>query len=101
MYRDGPAIAVGPILRAIEYGAEKKGYTVGKPSSLIFRTAIESAGCTKEETVMIGDQEDTDVEGAVRLGIDAILVLTGVFDGKTKTKAHAVIPSVDELTQYI
>lgn len=101
MYRDGPAVAVGPILKAIEYGAKKKAYTVGKPSPLIFETAIQRSGCTKEQTVMIGDQEDTDVEGAARLGIDAILVLTGVFDGTTKTKARAVVSSVDELAHYI
>lgn len=101
MYRRGPAIAVGPILKAIEYGAEKKGFAVGKPNPLMFEAAMERAGCTRAQTVMIGDQEDTDVEGASRSGIDSILVLTGVFDGKTKTKAKAVISDVDELAQYI
>jgi 4-nitrophenyl phosphatase len=101
MYKKGPAIAVGPILRAIEYGAQKKGFAVGKPDPLIFETAMEKAGCTKKETVMVGDQEDTDIEGASRAGIDSVLVLTGVFDGKTKTKATAIIDSVDQLARYI
>jgi ribonucleotide monophosphatase NagD (HAD superfamily) len=50
---------------------------------------------------MIGDQEDTDVEGATRTGIDSILVRTGVYDGKARTKATAVIGSVDELADLI
>jgi HAD superfamily hydrolase (TIGR01450 family) len=101
MYKKGPAIAVGPILKAVEWGAQKKGFVVGKPHPLMFETAMAQAGCTRRQTVMVGDQEDTDVEGARRAGIDSILVLTGVFDGRTETKADAVIASVDDLARYI
>ncbi len=101
MSRTGPAITVGPILKAVEYGSGKRGYSVGKPSKQMFEVAMKRTGCTKRETVMIGDQEDTDIEGAHRSGIDSVLVLTGVHDGKTKTKATWVIDSVDELADLI
>jgi len=101
MYKRGPAVAVGPILKAIEYGANKRGVSVGKPSAIMFKIAMERSGCTKEETVMVGDQEDTDVEGASKAGIDSILVLSGVYDGKAKTKAVGVVNNVDDLAQYI
>jgi ribonucleotide monophosphatase NagD (HAD superfamily) len=101
MYKSGPAIAVGPILKAVEYGAQKRGLAVGKPHPLMFETAMKRMGCTRKETVMIGDQEDTDVDGAIASGIDSILVMTGVFDGKTKTRAKAVIDTVDQLADYI
>jgi 4-nitrophenyl phosphatase len=101
MYKRGPAIAVGPILKAIEYGAEKRGVAVGKPSPVMFQIAMERSGCTRKETVMVGDQEDTDVEGASRAGIDSILVLTGIYDGKSKTKAAGVVENVDDLAEYI
>lgn len=101
MHKRGPAIAVGPILRAVEYGAQRRGVAVGKPSPVMFEIAMEKAGCKRSETVMVGDQEDTDVDGAARAGIDAILVLTGVFDGKTPTKAKAILGGVDELAEYI
>ena len=97
----GPAITVGPILKAVEHGAGKRGVAVGKPSPHMFEVAMKRAGCTKKETVMIGDQEDTDIEGARRAGIDSILVLTGVYDGKTRSRATAVIGSVDELADLI
>jgi 4-nitrophenyl phosphatase len=101
MHKKGPAIAVGPILRAIEYGAEKKGFSVGKPHPLMFETAMNRAGCSKMETLMVGDQEDTDIDGANAAGIDSILVLTGVFDGTTETRAKAIIENVDLLADYI
>jgi HAD superfamily hydrolase (TIGR01450 family) len=101
MFKWGPAIGVGPILKAIEYGAEKNGVTVGKPSPVMFELAMRRSGCTAKETVMIGDQEDTDVEGASRAGIDSILVLSGLYDGKTKTKALGVVKNVDDLAEYI
>jgi HAD superfamily hydrolase (TIGR01450 family) len=101
MYKSGPAIAVGPILRAIEYGAQKKGFAVGKPHPFMFETAMQRAGCTKKETLMVGDQEDTDVEGADAAGIDSVIVLTGVFDGKDRTKAKAIIDNVDDLADYV
>jgi 4-nitrophenyl phosphatase len=101
MSRVGPAITVGPILRAVEYGAGKRGYSVGKPARRMFDVAMKQTGCTKEETVMIGDQEDTDIEGARNSGIDSVLVLTGVHDGKAKTRATWTAESVDELADMI
>jgi HAD superfamily hydrolase (TIGR01450 family) len=101
MSKHGPAIAVGPILKAIEYGAGKRGFAVGKPSPLMFEAAMERAGCGRQETVMIGDQEDTDIDGANKAGIESILVRTGVYDGKTRTRATAVIDSVDDLSEFI
>jgi 4-nitrophenyl phosphatase len=101
MYKRGPAIGVGPILKAIEYGAEKRGISIGKPSPVMFELAMRRSGCTPNETVMVGDQEDTDVEGASRAGIDSVLVLSGLYDGKTKTKAIGVVKNVDDIADYI
>jgi ribonucleotide monophosphatase NagD (HAD superfamily) len=50
---------------------------------------------------MIGDQEETDILGAKKMGIQSILVKTGVFTGKEKTEADAVIDNVDDLAERI
>jgi len=100
MYRNGPAIATGPIVRALEYATQKKATLIGKPSSLMFRIALERAGCTARQAVMIGDQVDTDLEGASRAGIDSILVTSGV-DRDAQGNAIATIPNVDDLVDLL
>ncbi len=43
-----------------------------KPDPRIFRYALRRAGVANEETVMIGDDPEADIEGAVRSGIDTV-----------------------------
>lgn len=45
-----------------------------KPSVRGYQNAMERIGCTKENTVFVGDQLFTDVYGANRAGIPTILV---------------------------
>ena len=49
---------------------------VGKPESALFTTAASLSGAQRPLTV--GDRLDTDIEGAVKAGMDSLLVLTGV-----------------------
>ena len=45
-----------------------------KPSPLYFDYALKTSGAHKETTLMIGDNLNTDVLGALNAGIDAMLV---------------------------
>lgn len=47
---------------------------VKKPDPEIFAYALRRAGATAAESLMIGDDEEVDIEGAGRLGIDQVLV---------------------------
>jgi HAD superfamily hydrolase (TIGR01450 family) len=100
MYNNGPAIATGPIVRALEYATRKKATLIGKPSPLMFRITLERAGCTRRQAVMIGDQVDTDLEGASRAGIDSVLVTSGV-DQDAQGIAIATISNVDDLVDLL
>lgn len=102
MFKDRVAMAVGPIVRAIEYASEKRAVAIGKPSRLMFELALEKAGCKARDAVMVGDQEETDIIGAKRMGITSIIVKTGVYSrGQSKTKADAVIDNVDNVADSI
>lgn len=49
---------------------------VKKPHPTIFEHALQLAKAEKEESVMIGDSFDVDIEGAINFGIDAIFFNT-------------------------
>lgn len=46
----------------------------GKPRKKGFRSALKRMNATVEETIMVGDQIFTDILGATRMGIPALLV---------------------------
>ena len=101
MYKTGPAMATGPLVRAIEYASSKRAIVIGKPSTLMFRIALGRAGCTRKEAVMVGDQVDTDIAGAARAGIDAILVTSGVDKEAGGFRLLAKLPCVDDIVPML
>lgn len=101
MYKTGPAMAAGPLVRAIEYASGKRATVIGKPSPLMFRIALKRAGCRREEAVMVGDQLDTDIEGALRAGIDPILVTSGIDQDAKGRRLLAKLPNVDGIVPLL
>jgi putative hydrolase of the HAD superfamily len=45
-----------------------------KPSKEIFEYAIKKAGADLHESIMIGDNPEVDIQGAINVGIDNIFV---------------------------
>jgi glycerol 3-phosphatase-2 len=66
----------GALVAAIETATGVEAEVVGKPHAPLFKAALRRAGGTTP--LVIGDRLDTDVAGAVALGWDSLLVLTGV-----------------------
>jgi HAD superfamily hydrolase (TIGR01457 family) len=65
----------GALLAVIETTTGRRGEVVGKPEAPLLRRALEQAGGGRP--LVVGDRLDTDIAGAVRLGWDSALVLTG------------------------
>ena len=55
----------------------RKPRFIGKPEPAMAYLAMEKAGCTKEETVLLGDRLYTDIACGVNAGISTIFVLSG------------------------
>ena len=55
------------IVTSVDVGVEK-------PDSKIFLEALARAGVTPQESVHVGDQPISDVDGAIRVGIIPILI---------------------------
>ena len=105
MSDNGPALSAGPIIRALEYGSHKKAIMIGKPSPRMFKLALKRANVKAENAVMVGDQIETDLEGAKKAGVHTILVLSGVETRDSirhsPMKPELVIEKVDQLVQYL
>lgn len=84
----GPQPATGAILAAIETATRTTATVLGKPEPYIFEIARESlAGCA--HVAVIGDDLHSDIAGAKRSGLDAIVVLTG--NTNERDLAHAPV----------
>ena len=101
MYKTGPAVASGPIVKALEYATAKRATVIGKPAPLMFRMALQKAGCDRSQAVMIGDQVDTDIAGAVNAGIDAILVTSGIDREAPGYPLLATLSNVDAVADLL
>ncbi len=64
----------------IEKATGKQPYVVGKPNPMMFRSAMNRIGAHSENTGMIGDRMDTDVQAGIEAGLHTVLVLTGISD---------------------
>ncbi|MGO2747393.1 HAD-IIA family hydrolase [Microbacterium sp.] len=72
----GVAPGNGTLVSAVHTAIGRLATVAGKPETPIFEEAIARFGATK--TLFIGDRLDTDIMGAARVGIDSVLVLTGI-----------------------
>ena len=84
--RDGDGeLSLGPggFVSCLEEASGISAITVGKPSSSFFHSAIADwveEGISPDEILMVGDDVEQDVNGAIRAGIGmAILVKTGKY----------------------
>lgn len=69
----------GPFIRALEYAAGVEARILGKPAAAFFHAATSSLGCQPAEVMMIGDDVEADVLGALDAGLQACLVRTGKY----------------------
>jgi HAD superfamily hydrolase (TIGR01450 family) len=70
-------------------GSQLRFDHLGKPLPLLMRAAAEHIGVARERVVMIGDQLETDVAGAVAAGIDVAL-LAGISRWE---ESSAIVPT--------
>jgi HAD superfamily hydrolase (TIGR01458 family) len=74
---DGLALDVGAYAAALEYATGREGVVVGKPARAFFRAAM--ADMALEHAVMVGDDVEADVGGAMAAGLVGVLVRTGKY----------------------
>jgi HAD superfamily hydrolase (TIGR01458 family) len=88
----GLSLDAGPFVAAIEYATGKDALVVGKPSPDFFGLIVDDLGVDPSEAAIVGDDVETDVEGAIRAGLAGILVRTGKYREEF-VRASGVVPS--------
>lgn len=80
----------GSVCKMLETATGKKPKFIGKPEPDMAFLSMERFGCTKEETVIVGDRIYTDIACGVNAGIDAAFVLSGegVYNDIDKFNIH-------------
>ena len=73
---DGRWPGAGALLAAVAATTGADPFVIGKPHAPMFDAARRRTG--GERPLVVGDRLDTDIEGARALGIDSLLVLTGI-----------------------
>jgi phospholysine phosphohistidine inorganic pyrophosphate phosphatase len=101
--RDGLVLDVAPFVKALEHAADCEAVVMGKPADAFFDAAVRRLQVPRAETVMIGDDIRSDIEGAQAAGLTGILVRTGKFrdkDLEAGISPDAVIDSVADLPRW-
>jgi HAD superfamily hydrolase (TIGR01458 family) len=74
------SLDAGAFVAALEFASQTKAIVLGKPSPDFFRSALATIPCTEAEAVMVGDDAEMDVAGALIAGLgQALLVRTGKY----------------------
>ncbi len=96
---DGLYMLAGPLVRALEYATNTKAIVIGKPTLRFFLVALRQLGTRPEETIMVGDNMESDIVGAKKIGMKTILI--GRRETKQKIKPDMILNSISELPRVL
>jgi len=78
----------GAIIALLQAATDVQPEIIGKPNPGMFDLAMQRLGVTIEETMMVGDRYETDIIGAVKMGIATVAVLTGITSQEEFAQAN-------------
>jgi HAD superfamily hydrolase (TIGR01458 family) len=83
------SLDAGAFVAALEYASRREAVLLGKPARGFFQGALASSGYDNKEAVMVGDDAEADVAGALAAGIgSALLVRTGKYRAGDERKVE-------------
>lgn len=76
---EGLRVDIGAFVAGLEYVTGQKAVVLGKPSGDFFRLVVADMGLPPGQVAMIGDDIESDIGGARRVGMKGVLVKTGKY----------------------
>jgi HAD superfamily hydrolase (TIGR01458 family) len=99
------SLDAGAVVAALEFASRTQAIVLGKPSPEFFLSALADMGCEPGEAVMVGDDAESDVAGARKCGLEALLVRTGKYrpgdEKRFEPAPSAVIANLAEAADWI
>ena len=89
---DGLSLDVGPFVAALEYATGREAPWWASRRRRSSQQALADAGAAAGDAVMVGDDVESDVGGALRAGLAGILVRTGKYREEL-VRASAIRPT--------
>lgn len=96
-------IDIGIFVKMYETLSNKKAEVIGKPSQMVYKTALKQLGMEKNKVVAIGDDGLTDIIGGKGMGLETILVKTGKYKNgdEEKYKPDKVANNLEEIIKWL
>ncbi len=85
----GPLPGAGSILALLATASGQQPLVVGKPNRGMYEQAMARLKLSAGQTLMVGDRYDTDISGAIPLGLWTAGVLTGISQRQDFEQASA------------
>lgn len=102
---EGNVIDIGAFVTGIEYATNIRAKIFGKPDKNFFDAVVRSTGVLPENILMVGDDIDNDIKGAMDSGLKAVLTKTGKYDEKFvsshDTKPDFIIENINVLKKIL
>lgn len=102
---DGFMLDLGAFAAALEYAAGREATLVGKPAPEFFASALEALGAAPSETLVIGDDLESDVGGGQAAGMRGVLVRTGKYrpgdEVRSGVRPDAALDSLAQLATLL
>jgi len=100
------SIDAGAFVLALEYASRRQAVLLGKPAPVFFEAALASTACDAQDAVMVGDDAEADVAGALKAGIgSALLVRTGKYraadEGRVEPSPSATVADLGAAARWI
>ena len=103
--KDGIVLDVGAYAAALEYASGRDSVVIGKPAPAFFAAALADLGADAAGAVMIGDDVEADVGGAIDAGLAGILMRTGKYRedvvARSGVRPTATVDSIADVSDLL
>ncbi|OGL41217.1 MAG: hypothetical protein A2161_00830 [Candidatus Schekmanbacteria bacterium RBG_13_48_7] len=105
MRPDGLTMGVGAYVNMLEYATNVNAITIGKPEKEFFHQALIDLNLDPVNVAMLGDDLESDIQGAQNTGMKGIFALSGKYNrsdcAKLNVKPDLIIDDISDIRKLL